>query len=199
MRNPSCGRAVWALALTLAACGGFENTPLQTGTVRGRILGAEADVARVSVLGRSELRASVDKDGRFELGDVPATALELFVVASRTHATRTSVVAQGARITDVGDIQAGPGAFITVRASDETGAVPSDVEVEVDGTGFDSVKVNTQSGEVRVGPLPAGCYTLEVKARDLEDVEQEVCVREGEELVRAITLPSDDGGGGGDD
>ena len=54
MRNPSCGWAGWALALVLAAWGGFESAPLQTGTVRGRILGAEADVARVSVLGRSE-------------------------------------------------------------------------------------------------------------------------------------------------
>ncbi|MCY1046140.1 carboxypeptidase regulatory-like domain-containing protein [Corallococcus sp. bb12-1] len=202
MRTKRCGQALWALALALAGCGGFENGPLQTGTVRGRILGVEADVARVSVMGRSELRASVDADGRFELSDVPATSLELFVVASRTRATRKAVVARGARVTDVGDIASAPGAFIIVRVSDETGSVPSDVEVEVEGTGFDSLKVEPGNGEVRVGPLPAGCYSLEVKARDLEDVELEVCVREGEELVRAITLPSDDDGGdddGGDD
>ncbi|QSQ27945.1 carboxypeptidase regulatory-like domain-containing protein [Pyxidicoccus parkwayensis] len=182
----------------LAACGGFNNVPLESGTVRGRIVGAEADVAMVSVLGQPELRAGVDPEGRFELANVPATTVELFVVASRTRAARSKVVAQGARVTDVGDIQPGPGAFITVRVSDGQGGVPSRAEVEVDGTVLDDIKVDATSGEVRVGPLPAGCYELEVKADDVKDVKEDVCVREGEELVRDIVMRSDDDGGGDD-
>lgn len=188
-----------ALVLALVGCGGFDNGDLRTGTVRGRVLGAESGVARVNVMGDSELRATVGADGRFELAGVPARSLELFVVASRTQAARTTVLAQGARVTDVGDIQAKPGAFLTVRVRDEQGAIPPDVEVELRGTGEDRAKVDTSSGEVRLGPLPAGCYALEVKADDLEDVETEVCVREGEERVQAITLPADDKGGGDDD
>ncbi|WP_434300741.1 carboxypeptidase-like regulatory domain-containing protein [Corallococcus exiguus] len=196
MRARTCGRA---LVLALVGCGGFDNGDLRTGTVRGRVLGAESGVARVSVLGHSELRATVAADGRFELDGVPAVPLELYVVASRTQAARTPVLAQGARVTDVGDIQGKPGAFLTVRVRDEQGAIPPDVEVELRGTGEDRAKVDTSSGEVRLGPLPAGCYSLEVKADDLEDVETEVCVREGEERVQPITLPADDDDGGDDD
>ncbi|NBD11775.1 peptidase associated/transthyretin-like domain-containing protein [Corallococcus silvisoli] len=196
MRANACG---WAMVLALAGCGGFDNGPLRTGTVRGRVLGAESGVARVSVLGRSDLRVSVDSDGRFELDGVPATSLELFVIATKTRAARKPVVAQGARVTDVGDIQSGPGAFLTLRVTDERGAIPSGVEVELKGTGGDKVKVDAGNGEARLGPLPAGCYELEVKADHLEDLEEEVCVREGEEQVRDITLPSDDHGGGDDD
>jgi hypothetical protein len=199
MRTPGRKTALGLLWLALAGCGGFNNAPLESGTVRGRVVGAEADVAMVSLLGQPELRVGVDADGRFELAGVPATTVELFVVASRTRAARSKVVAQGARVTDVGDIQPGPGAFITVRVSDGNGGIPSRAEVEVDGTVLDDIKVDATSGEVRVGPLPAGCYELEVKADDVEDVKEEVCVREGEELVRSITLQSDDDGGGDDD
>ncbi|NOK20991.1 carboxypeptidase-like regulatory domain-containing protein [Corallococcus carmarthensis] len=196
MRAKACG---WVLVLAMAGCGGFDNSSLQTGTVRGRILGVEADVARVSVMGRTDLRASVASDGSFQLDGVPATSLELFVVASRTRAARKPVVAQGARVTDVGDIASAPGAFLTVRVMDERGAIPSGIEVEVKGTGLDRIKADASNGEARLGPLPVGCYELEVKADDLEDVEEEICVREGEQLVRDITLPADDDGGGGDD
>ncbi|MBZ4329955.1 carboxypeptidase-like regulatory domain-containing protein [Corallococcus sp. AS-1-12] len=199
MRAKACG---WGLLLALAGCGGFDNGDLRTGTLKGRILGVEADVARVSVMGRSDLRASVSADGSFQLAGVPATSLELFVVASRTRAARKAVVAQGAQVTDVGDIASAPGAFLTVRVTDEGGAIPSGVEVELKDTGLDRIKLAAGNGEARLGPLPPGCYELEVKADDLEDVEEEICVREGEEQVRAITLPTDDDGGdddGGDD
>ncbi|MFP2897513.1 carboxypeptidase regulatory-like domain-containing protein [Corallococcus sp. 4LFB] len=196
MRAKACG---WGLLLALAGCGGFVNGDLRTGTVKGRILGVEADVARVSVMGHSELRTTVAADGSFQLDGVPATSLELFVVASRTRAARKSVVAQGAQVTDVGDIASSPGAFLTVRVSDESGAIPSGVEVELKDTGLDRIKLEPGVGEARLGPLPTGCYELEVKADDLEDVEEELCVREGEEQVRAITLPTDDDGGGDDD
>lgn len=202
MRTPGRKTAFGLLGAVLAACGGFNNVPLESGTVRGRLVGAEADVATVNVLGQPELRAGVDADGRFELKNVPATTVELFAVASRTRAARWKVVAQGARITDVGDIQPAPGAFITVRVSDGNGGVPSRTEVEVDGTVLEAIKVDVTTGEVRVGPLPAGCYELEVKADDVEDHEEDVCVSEGEELVRDITLRPDDhgdGDGGSDD
>jgi hypothetical protein len=192
MRTPGNAVALGLAALGLAGCGGFSNDALESGTVRGRILGAEPDVAAVSVLGQPDLRASVGPDGRFELTDVPATQLELFVVASRTHAARSKVKAKGARVTDVGDIQAGPGAFITVQVVDENGQVPPGAQLEVDGTHFKDIKVDVTTGEVRVGPLPAGCYELEAKADRLKDVDEEVCVREGEELTRSITLRTDD-------
>jgi hypothetical protein len=201
MRTPGHRKAAGWLGLALATgCGGFENAPLESGTVRGRIVGAEADVAVVNVLGRPELRAGVAPDGRFELAGVPATSVELFVVASRTRAARSPVVARGARVTDVGDIQASPGAFITVRVSDGQGGVPSDAEVEVDGTVLDELPVDDASGEARVGPLAAGCYALEVEAEDMKDAREYVCVREGQELVRLITLvPGDDDDDDGDD
>ncbi|WP_223759222.1 carboxypeptidase regulatory-like domain-containing protein [Myxococcus sp. RHSTA-1-4] len=191
--------ALGLLGLAVAGCGGFENGPLGSGTVRGRIVDAEPDVAMVSVLGRPELRAGVSQDGRFELAGVPATSVELFVVASRTRAVRSAVVAQGARIVDVGDIQAPPGAFITVRVSDGQGGVPSRAEVEVDGTVLDEIEVDATSGEVRVGPLPSGCYELKVDADEVDEVKEDVCLREGEELVRSVILVPDGDGGEDDD
>ncbi|WP_338864116.1 carboxypeptidase regulatory-like domain-containing protein [Myxococcus stipitatus] len=193
-------RHLWLLAfggLAFAgACGGFNNGPLEEGTVRGRLVGAEAGVAKVNVFGLPSMRAVVSADGRFELHDVPATSLELFMVASRTRAARAKVVAQGARITDLGDIVAPEGAFITVRMRDSGGGVPKEGEVEVEGAAFDDLRMDTSTGEVRVGPLPEGCYTLEVKADKLDEVEEEVCVGVGEELVRDIVLSGDDDDGG---
>ncbi|WP_342375825.1 carboxypeptidase regulatory-like domain-containing protein [Myxococcus stipitatus] len=186
--------------LTFAvACGGFNNGPLEEGTVRGRLVGADARVAKVNVLGLPSTRADVSPDGRFELHGVPATAVELFMVASSTRAARTKVVAQGARITDLGDIVAPLGSFITVRLRDRGGNVPKEGEVEVDGTAFDDLLTDASTGEVRVGPLAEGCYTLEAKADKLAEVEQEVCVGVGEELVRDIVLGDDDDDDGGID
>lgn len=193
MRAPGFRAALWLVGLAMAGCGGFENAPLERGMVRGRILGAESGVARVSVLGQSELSTGVQPDGRFELTEVPATSLELFVVASRTHAVRVPVVAQGARITDVGDIRASPGAFITVHVVDTQGQVPPGAEVEIDATGLDEHAVDATSGQVRVGPLPAGCYELTVKAEERESVKLEVCVQQGEEAMRSVTLPPPEG------
>ncbi|MCE9667900.1 carboxypeptidase regulatory-like domain-containing protein [Myxococcus stipitatus] len=200
MRAPRHPWLVAFGALAFAgACGGFNNGLFEEGTVRGRLLGAEADVAHVSVLGQPDLRASVGADGRFELAGVPATSVELFLVASRTRAARAKVVPRGARVTDLGDIDAPQGAFITVRMRDTDGKVPERGEVEVEGTTLDDLKMDTSTGEVRVGPLPAGCYTLEVEGDKLGKVEEELCVREGESLVRDIILRKDDDDDGGTD
>ncbi|MCP3097269.1 carboxypeptidase regulatory-like domain-containing protein [Myxococcus sp. K15C18031901] len=189
----------WGALAFMGACGGFNNGPLEEGTVRGRLLGAEADVAHVSVLGQPDLRASVAADGRFELTRVPATSVELFLVATRTRAARARVEPQGARVTDLGDIDAPQGAFVTVRMRDADGKIPSRGEVEVEGTTLDDLKLDTSTGEVRVGPLPAGCYTLEVQGDKHGKVEEEVCVREGESLVRDFILRGEDDDDGGTD
>ncbi|WP_434345790.1 carboxypeptidase-like regulatory domain-containing protein [Myxococcus virescens] len=191
-RHPSF-LALAALAVA-GACGGFNNGPLEAGTVRGRILEVESDVAVVSVFGKPDLRASVSPDGRFELRDVPATSVELFLIASRTRAARTKVLAEGARIIDVGTIDAPLGGFITVRVRDSQGGIPPRAKVEVDETVFDDLEVDASSGEVRIGPLPAGCYTLEVEGDEHDETDEDVCVREGEELVREVVLGNDDHG-----
>ncbi len=200
MRAP---RQPWLLGMALlavaGACGGFNNGPLGEGSVRGRILGAEADVAWVSVFGESELMTGVSSDGRFELEGVPARTVELFVLASRTRAARVQVVPQGARIIDVGDIEAPPGAFITVQLRSDDGSVPEEGEVEVDGTPFDDLPVDPSTGELRVGPLPAGCYVLEVDAKEHAQKEEQVCVREGEERRLEVVLSKDDDDDGDDD
>jgi hypothetical protein len=180
------------MLVLLGACGGFNNGQLGEGTVRGRILGADADVAWVSVFGESELMTGVSSDGRFELEGVPARTVELFVLASRTHAARVRVVPQGARIIDVGDIDAPPGAFITVRLRGPDGNVPEEGEVEVDGTPFDDLPVDPSTGELRVGPLPEGCYELEVDAKEHAKKEEQVCVREGEERLHDVVLEKAD-------
>ncbi|GEN05891.1 hypothetical protein SAMN05443572_102989 [Myxococcus fulvus] len=191
MRAPGQPWLVSMLFL-LGACGGFNNGQLGEGSVRGRILGADADVAWVSVFGESDVMTGVSSDGRFELEGVPARTVELLVLASRTHAARVRVVPQGARIIDVGDIAAAPGAFITVRLRSQDGNVPEEGEVEVDGTPFDDLPVDPSTGELRVGPLPEGCYELEVDAKEHAKKEEQVCVREGEERLHDVVLDKTD-------
>jgi hypothetical protein len=55
---------------------------------------------------------------------------------------------------------------------------------------MDELAVDATSGQVRVGPLPAGCFELTAKAPERESMKLEVCVQQGEELVRSITLPA---------
>ncbi|MCP3064019.1 carboxypeptidase regulatory-like domain-containing protein [Myxococcus sp. K38C18041901] len=200
MRAPGQPWLLSMLALVLAgACGGFNNGQLGEGSVRGRILGADVDVAWVGVFGESELMTRVSSDGRFELEGVPARTVELFVMASRTRAARVRAVPQGARVIDVGDIDAPPGAFITVRLRGDDGNVPEEGEVEVDGTPFDDLPVDPSTGEVRVGPLPAGCYAVEVDAKQHAKKEEQVCVREGEERLYDVVLAKVDDDDGDDD
>ncbi|GHG72963.1 carboxypeptidase regulatory-like domain-containing protein [Comamonas sp. JC664] len=200
MRAP---RQPWLLGMALlavtGACGGFNNGPLGEGSVRGRILDADVDVAWVSVFGESELMTGVSSDGRFELEGVPARTVELFVLASRTRAARVQVVPRGARIIDVGDIDAPPGAFITVQLRSDDGSVPEEGEVEVEDTPFDDLPVDPATGELRVGPLPAGCYVLEVDAKEHAQKEEQVCVREGEERRLEVVLSRGDDDDGDDD
>lgn len=71
-----------AFALVASACGGFDNTPFRTGTVRGHLTEADPSVALVSLVGNPDVRSTVAGDGTFVLEHVPAGQVELFIVAS---------------------------------------------------------------------------------------------------------------------
>lgn len=215
--GPRAGVLLVPLLLLGAACGGFNNAPLGVGNVVGRVVGADPAVARVSVHvsddaprdddddGGSDggvdggvdaddedtFVTGVDADGRFVLRDVPATHLELYVVASATQAARRQVWVEGGRTTDVGDIVPEAGAAVRVQVLDAGGQPVPGALVRVDETSFEELPVDA-SGTVVIGPLPPACFQLRAKAEGYEEARATHCLEAGRTLDVTLVLPVDD-------
>lgn len=180
-----------AFALVASACGGFDNTPFRTGTVRGQLTEADPSVALVSVVGAPEARCPVSRDGTFELHQVPAGAVELFIVASADKAVRLPVVVPGGGSTSVQNVEPRAAGFLELRVR---GPARHPVEhglVSVTGTPFQHLPLPLD-GNLRVGPLPEGCYTLEASVTGFPERKTEACVKESESKEVRIQLPGAD-------
>lgn len=195
-----------ALALASAGCGGFSNAPLGNAVVRGRVVGADPSMARVTLRvahgsesdedddpvsgGEDSFLTGVDEEGRFELREVPASPGALFIVASATHAARLAVDPMGGEVLDLGDIVPGPGAFFVVTVLSPAGQPVPHAELDLDGTNVEHVPVDVQ-GRARLGPLPEGCYHVRAKADGYDEAREERCTRSGEELAFTLVLAGD--------
>jgi len=195
-----------ALALASAGCGGFFNGPLGSAVLKGRVVGADPRMARVTLRvahdsksdgdddsgsdDEDSFRTGVDAEGRFELREVPAFPGSLFIVASTTHATRVAVDPVGGAVLDVGDIVPRPGTFFVVTVLNPAGQPVPHAELDLDGTDVEHVPVDAQ-GRARLGPLPEGCYLVRAKADGYDEARAERCTSGGEELALTLVLAGD--------
>lgn len=180
-----------AFALVASACGGFDNTPFRTGTVRGQLTEADPSVALVSVVGAPEARCPVARDGTFELHHAPAGQVELFIVASADKAVRLPVMVPGGGSTSVQKVEPRAAGFLELLVRGPVRHPLQDGRVSVTGTPFQQLLL-PEDGNLRVGPLPEGCYTLEASAAGFPVRKTEVCVKESESTEVKIQLPGAD-------
>lgn len=189
--RPSVHSMLMALTLVVGGCGGFDNSPFRTGTVRGRLTEATPTVALVSLVGNPGVRSTVGEEGGFVLERVPAGKVELFIVASADKAVRLEVQVPGggsARLEDVVPRVAG---FLELRVQAPARQRVEDGQVSVVGTPFQRLSID-EDGNLRVGPLPKGCYELEASVPGFEVKREEACVDENErkEVILALSTPT---------
>jgi hypothetical protein len=172
--------------LVTSGCGGLDNGPLLTGLLVGRVAQADPSVSLVSVLGRPEHRDEPEEDGTFELQQLPPGTLELFVVASPTHAARVAAEVVTGRVTDVGEIQPAPAGGLTLKFSSSPRV--EKVRVWLEGTPYESAELSDERPSARMGPLPAGCYAVTAAYEGGEQRGTE-CLAPSEERERLIVTP----------
>lgn len=177
-----------ALALVASACGGFDNTPFRTGTVRGRLTEADPSVALVSLVGNPGVRSAVAEDGGFVLERVPAGPVELFIVASASKALRLSVSVPGGSSASLTDVVPRAAGFLEVKVRAPARQRVGSGQVSVEGTPFQQLRLE-EEGSLLVGPLPEGCYALETSVPGFPVKQTEACVGESERKEVEVELP----------
>jgi Cys-rich repeat protein len=188
MRQTGYSVMMVALALVAGACGGFDNTPFRTGTVRGRLTEANPAVALVSLVGNPGVRGAVAEDGSFVLEHVPAGPVELFIVASADKAVRLPVVVPGGGSAHVRDVVPREAGFLEVRVKAPARQRVGEGQLSVVGTPFQRLRLE-EDGSLLVGPLPEGCYGLETSVPGFPLKKSEACVGEREHAAVDVQLP----------
>jgi hypothetical protein len=183
-------RLLASLVVVLSACGGFENTPLTEGVVRGQLLGADA-TAVISVLNQPALQTTPDATGHFELR-VPQGDLKLFVVTSKSVASIVPVTVSGGSVAELGQVAPVAAAVLEVRAEAPSFQNLSAGEITVQGTPYAAFSLK-QGTEQHLGPLPAACYDVDVTVPGLGSVTHQVCLKAGYETEVEFHLPTPDG------
>lgn len=160
-------RIALALAAALASCGEIENPDLDAGSLQGRIVNGHAG-GYVYAFGLPGSKASVDGDGGFALGNLPAGDLTLVVIdgADPIDGTRRGdlvpVVVQGAEATRIPDLDAAAmplAGRVLALAVPAGGALPAAPRFTVTGT--DQIEVPPgPTGLAPLDPLPPGSYEL---------------------------------------
>ncbi|MFP2932797.1 carboxypeptidase regulatory-like domain-containing protein [Pyxidicoccus sp. 3LG] len=180
------------VALGASACGNLQNEPFQVGTVHGQLTEFDAAVAVVSLVGQPGVRSNVDAEGRFTLQDLPAGPVELFIVATAEKAARVQVTVQGGRSIDMQPVAPNAAGFFDMRVKAKRGERVTGAQVAVVGTPFQGLRLD-DSGRLRVGPLPDGCYDVTVAATGFPSIDAEACVGPGEkkELKLELELAAD--------
>jgi hypothetical protein len=143
------------LALLLAGCGGLSNGPLDVGTVRGTVSSSDG-TGSVSIIAAG-LTQSLDTTGAFQLVDVPVGTNQVFVIATHNLALRAPAPVQGGRATDLGTLVPLQAFGVNIHIVN-TLSNPELATATIDQTPFHGQSFD-HSGHVRIGPLPADCYT----------------------------------------
>lgn len=166
-------RLVSMVAFVLAACGGFDNTPLRLGVVRGVVSSPTIEtVVLVEQLPSLSTRPSAD--GRFELSGVPQGDVSLLVLASSTHAERLTVNVRGGEVAEVGTVGQKPGARLEIVVHVPSNQSRARAQVQVNGVTLQQPL--DFEGEVAIA-LPTGCYPVVVSVPGLGSLEKQVCMQ----------------------
>jgi hypothetical protein len=191
-------RAVASAVLAfLPACGGLENAPLTKGVVQGTMAGANA-TSLVAVVGRPELSARPQPDGRFTLAEVPAGAVELLFLFNEAAADRRRVTVTGGGVADVGVVTGQPATRLEVELRPPDNLSARLGVVTLVGTAVQATPEERPGAayEVRFS-LPAGCYLVRGEVPGLLPVEQDVCLAAGDpHESRHLDFKSPDGTAG---
>lgn len=177
------------LAGLLAGCGGLENEPLTRGVLEGTLARPDA-LALVAVMGRPDLAAQPDAEGRFRLVDVPSGEQDLLLVLDGQRAERRVVAVAGGTVTDLGIVEGRRSGLVLARLGGPDLLQLSAGEVSVVGTPLRAALSSQREARLVLG---AGCYTLRATHPGLATVEEQVCVNEGEQQATELELPEPDG------
>lgn len=181
-----------ALAVTLAGCGGFDNTPFRVGVVRGVVPNPTVNTV-VLVEQQPALSARPDAQGRFELVDVPQGEVTLLVLASAANAERLTVTVRGGDVVDTGAVGTKAGARLEIVVH-----VPSNqsrLQTRIQVGSVTLTQLLDREGEVHVA-LPTGCYPVVVSIPGLGTMERQVCVTAPTMRQVQFELPEPDGSPG---
>lgn len=163
-------RIGWLAIFAIAGCGGFENDPLTTGAMRGRLDLEDFDSsALIAAAPEGESlfhRATLHADGSFELQGLRPGDYSLFVVAKADRVLKVRAKVRSGSVADVGYLEPRPGAFIDARLSQPSLAATALVTVLE--TPYADQKFALSSARVAIGPLPEGRYELVARANDTE-------------------------------
>lgn len=194
MRSARSRWGLFALALVASACGRFDNTPFQTGVVRGVVTDAD-DTAFVMVVGHDELVTTPALDtGAFELRGVPLGAQELLIVATPRRALRVSVEVGGGDAVELGALEPKPTVHfeVYVRAPGNQRIAGT---VFLEGTPV-SAPIRGSESEAEFN-VPAGCYTARAVVAGLGEKSMTECIPEGATSWESpLTLDAPDGSAG---
>jgi hypothetical protein len=135
----------------------------------------------------------VAEDGAFVLERVPAGEGELFIVASADKAVRLPVVVQGGGSTRLEDVVPHAAGFLELRVRAPARQRVGNGQVSVVGTPFQRLRLE-EDGSLRVGPLPDGCFGLEVSVPGFPLTQTEACLGEGERKEVKVQLSAPDDG-----
>lgn len=181
-------RSMALLALAAAGCGELSNEPFLYSTVQGRLTESDPAVALVAVEGRPELNTPVAADGSFTLHQVPVGRVDLLVLATQERALRLTVRVQPGQPAVVGEVQPRPAGSLQLRVIAPGLLRVRSGSVSVLGTPLLGLAL-ADEGLGRVGPLPQGCYELQVSVPRFPATEVQACVNEGEQRELQVQLP----------
>jgi S1-C subfamily serine protease len=182
-----------AFVFVLAACGGFENAPLEQGWVKGRLVGADA-TASVALLGLPDVGVALSDSPDFNLGPLQQGDVELIAIASPTHALRFTATVVGGQIVELGALQPKKASYVKLQVSAVGGESVAGAQGRVVGTRLESF-TPAADGTLRVGPLPRGCYTVNIACPGLGMMDRAECVGDdGDDLDDAAEFDEPDGG-----
>jgi hypothetical protein len=177
------------LPLCSLGCGELTNAPFRVGTVHGQLTESDPGAALVSVINAPEVRAPVEADGSFLLKEVPAGEAELFIIASASKTLRVPLIVQGGQSISVGVLMPKAASFLSVQVK-APGHQPVDgALVSLVGTPVEPLRPN-EHGSLLIGPLPDGCYTLNLSLSGFPQVLSDTCVSAGESKEVKVNLPA---------
>lgn len=192
-RSRFAPRPAFAFAMSMmlvGGCGSLDNAPLRLGVIRGQLANADGS-ALVAIRGREDLVTSPERDGHFELKNVPVGSVELFIIVNAGESQRLIVDVGAASVTELGTVTAARSATFEVYVVAPGGQLVSSGTLALVGVPL-TAAIRPQEGEAHLR-VPAGCFDVVVSVPGLGSSGASGCVDAGGLLERRIALPIPDG------